>query len=123
MERDGVTLDGREASEDAGSFTGMVEETTISGSCVADAFILLPSCSLLSTSSCLVDREVFDLMLISPFDTVPISPKVLFLVSGFQVLNHNITRKGRDRQVPDMRYNYLNKMNIFSHQSDLIVLG
>lgn len=83
MKSDGVTLDGSEASEDTGSFTSVVDETTISGSCIVGAFILPPSSCLLSTSSCLVGREVFNLMLISPFDIVAISPKVLFLISEF----------------------------------------
>ena len=62
MKRDGVTLDGKDASEDTESFMSVVEVTTISGSCIADAFILLWSSCLLSTSSCSFNREVFDLM-------------------------------------------------------------
>lgn len=42
----------------------------------------------------------------------------------FRILNlkHKTPIKGRDCQVANMRHNYLNKMNIISHDSDLIVL-
>lgn len=112
MISEGVTLDGREASEDTGSFTSVVEVTNVSGSCIVDVFTLLPSLCLLSTSSSLVNRDVFDLMLISLFDIVSVSPEVLFLISEFRVQPFGM----------NIRYNDLNKMNIFSHHSDLIVL-